>query len=138
MDEQTKSMTVAIVSFLISLSFSVWFLVYLTNLEKKDCKCALTWHRQALIAFICITLLCVLLNTFLPTLNPIVGVISGITSLLYMIISLVYIYYLKNSKCDCSKDPARTTIEVFSWISVSMTGLSLLLLGFALIFARKR
>lgn len=118
----------ALVSLIINIAFTAWFLSYLFGLAKKNCKCALTWHRQALIAFLIINTLVVLADTVLSQRHKVLlTFVAAPVSVLYIVISLVYIYHLKNTQCDCSKDPARTTIEVFSWISVGLVGLYVIL-----------
>lgn len=121
---------VQVIGFLINLAFAIWFLIYLTDLEKKGCKCALTWHRQALVAFLIISIIVAFATLFTAPKSPVRVLMSMIMlpiSISYIVISLVYIMQLKKENCECSKDPARTTIEVFAWIGVALAGLVLLL-----------
>jgi uncharacterized protein YacL len=125
-----------VIVFIVNVAFSAWFLTYLTALEKKGCKCALTWHRQAMMAFIIISLIVSFGMLFTEPNSPlrmITNIIMLPISISYIVISLVYIMQLKKENCECSKDPARTTIEVFAWISVALAGLVLLLGVLALI-----
>jgi hypothetical protein len=40
---------------------------------------------------------------------------------------------LKKENCECSKDPARTTIEVFAWLNAAVVGLFVLLKVYELV-----
>ena len=114
-----------------------WFLVYLFKLSDKKCTCALTWHRKALIALIIIMIVCNIFMKFSSSGGGLVQLMAGIAFLLYLIISLVYIFNLKKIKCDCSKDSARTTMEVLNWLAISFTVLGLLVSVPFLLFVRK-
>lgn len=107
--------------------FSTWFLVYLFMLSKKECKCALTWHRQALITLIFIAVGSQVALKLLPQLSFIITIITAPLMMTFIIISLVYIFKLKKIKCQCSEDPARITIETLDWIVITFTGLAFII-----------
>ena len=127
--------------FLINVAFSAWFIAYLTALEKKGCKCALTWHRKAMIALIMISLVVAFGTLFTEqnsTLRTVSGVVMAPINIAYIVISLIYIMQLKKENCECSKDPARTTIEVFAWIAVAFACLALLLSVLSMFIERSK
>jgi hypothetical protein len=115
-----------VIYWLLLIGFSTWFLVYLFMLSKKGCKCALTWHRQALITLIFIAVGSQVILKLLPQFSVVINILIAPLTMTFIVISLVYIFKLKKLKCHCSEDPARTTIEVLDWIVISFTAFALL------------
>jgi hypothetical protein len=126
-----------IVWFVINLAFSIWFLIYLFNLEKKGCSCSLTKHREYIITFIILSIIFGFANFFTSSyIKVILGILTAVIAVAYIIVTLVWIFYLKRTKCDCSKDPARTTLEVFAWFAVAVASLlAIMAAGFATVTA---
>ncbi len=131
-----------ILLYAINLAFNIWFLVYLFNLEKKGCECSLVAQRTQLIIYIILNMFFGFLNLFpLSKLTHIVlYILSVVIAIIYIVTTLVWIFYLKRTKCACSKDPARGTMEVFAWIGVGVVLVAVVFLivgGVTVLRARK-
>lgn len=109
-------------------ALSIWILVYMFKLEKTNCKCALGWKHR----FIQVMLFVILLNPFLVLLGRkakienVVRSITGILSLVYIVITFMYVKELEDSKCGCSEDSARTTMKVINYINIAVLSMFIL------------
>jgi hypothetical protein len=99
--------------------------VYIRNLEKTGCECAIDWKSDFILVYICIFLPLACWNAFSPF-SYTVGAFIGILTLAFIVIVLLYIHDLKKKKCECSESHIRDVLEIVNYIQIGLLGLVLL------------
>lgn len=105
--------------FALTLAFFVWFLVYLTKLEKIGCECALTWKRKFIMAYFFFALTINIVLLVIPGLGTSL-ILSGLVvvfAFAFLIVTIQYVTELKRKKCECSEDFARTVLFYYAIVS---------------------
>ncbi len=132
------------VIYAIGLGISIMVLTWIDKLEKTACKCSEDFKRDYIKYYfygyiVCLTLiyanaLSIILSEFsvsnsaVITLIGIIRYILPIFGLINMILSIMYIWKLKQIDCKCSEDIRREIYYVLNWINVGFLGLGVLLI----------
>jgi len=110
--------------------FSI-FLLYINDLEKKNCVCSEDWERESIKYYSIVqirinTLLLFLLGNMKQYLKSII-VIMGLLYWPFLIITLVWIGDLKDEKCECSDGWKRSFMEIYSYVVIVLHALIIIL-----------
>lgn len=131
-----------LLSYIISLLFVFIVYKYLDNLEKIDCKCALTDNRKYIMYYL---LTNVIINTFLFLVHSffskkinvskigiiMYGVVYGlmfIASFVFAIYTYQYLHKLRKDNCECSESIIRDMYYYYLIVIISLTICSVLLI----------
>lgn len=96
--------------------------IYIRDLEKTGCECAIDWKSDFILVYICIFLPIACWNAFAPF-SYTVGAFIGVLTLAFIIIVLIYIHDLKKKKCECSESKVRDVLEIVNYIQLGLLGL---------------
>lgn len=101
---------------LISVIINVYILMYLVNLEKVGCKCAMNWRRTFIMFFIIFSVVLSIASLFSYDIlsSAIVMGLFTVASIANVVIILQYINMLKKEQCDCSEGLAREIMHVIA------------------------
>lgn len=103
------------VSCFVTLVLTLIILLYVLELEKKDCKCAINGHQQFIKYFspvvIVVTLLTIMVgrngmkNIFKTNKVALpIFVIYALVNIVYVVNLIVYFFKLRKRECDCARD----------------------------------
>ena len=115
---------------LIPISLNLYLLNYVFKLE-GTCDCSKDWRRDYIKYFLLLSLFfslaTVITIDFLKTIkSEIVSIILSAIWVVYLYVVFTYIRKLKNSKCLCSEDTARTVMQIVNYIGIGSIVLSIL------------
>jgi hypothetical protein len=105
----------------LAILINVWILVYLVNLERLGCACALGLRRLFIMAYTVLTILMALgLVVLSPESSPLW--VSGfvILSIFYIVVVLQYTRDLERHKCACSAHLARDVLQLAAMIQAML------------------
>lgn len=109
-------------------------LMYIVRL--KYCKCSDKKERNYL-KYLLILLIGFNLLTCIPNIpNVFIFILQLILQVTFLIISIKYIKHLKKIECTCSEDWKREFMYIYSWISIIIIGVSLIVMSFSLVYIR--
>lgn len=122
----------------IPLTLSYIFISYIKSLENKKCKCSddirrkyIKFYGYALLLFAIFGLFIIILTITFPKLfiiHQIIKYLSVFVNILGAYIIYSYSDILSSSECDCSKSWKRVFIKYYSYIMLTLIGLSFLIL----------
>lgn len=85
-------------------------IAWLTRLEQTDCECSVDWRRTFMKYYYFVVLFnCVLALIGTRLSVAYIRFMAGLSAF-FIMSALSYIYKLRQTSCDCSKSPQRTTI----------------------------
>lgn len=99
----------------------LWLVSYLWQLEGAGCDCALGWRRQYIMGHIIVVtvlnltdylLQIIYSNTFFTNIYILFVLLCA--NIIYIIIVITYVMYLKSAKCICSDDMRRDVLFIVS------------------------
>ena len=99
---------------ILSVGLNIWVLLYLSNLKKLGCECAMDWRRSFIMAYILFALGLFVLQ-FLPVPMEFMLTLSALYvlfSIANVVVVLTYIYELERKKCNCSDTAARLFLKI--------------------------
>ena len=110
--------------------FSI-FLLYINDLEKKNCVCSEDWKREGIKYYSIVqiginTLLLFLLANMKQYLKSII-LIMGLLYWPFLIITLIWIGDLKEEKCECSDGWERSFMEIYSYVVIVLHAIIIIL-----------
>jgi hypothetical protein len=102
---------------LLAIIINVYILMYLINLEKIGCKCALNWRRTYIMFFIIFSVILSIASLFSYDIltSAVVMALFTVASIANVVIILQYISILKDEHCKCSEALAR---EIMHFIAI--------------------
>lgn len=116
---------------ILMIVLNVWFLYYVEQIKAQGCSCALGWRRTfmqaSLIAFVVFGIAGMferLGKTF-----PILGLLLGLLSIAYIVVTRQFIHEIKRSHCQCAETKA---FEVLDYLNAFQMFL-LVVLAFLLV-----
>lgn len=122
----------------IPLTLSYIFISYIKSLENKECKCSddirrkyIKFYGYSLLLFALLGLFIIILAITFPKLfiiHQIVKYLSVFVNILGIYIIYSYSDILSSSECDCSKSWKRVFLKYYSYIMITLIGLSFLTL----------
>ena len=111
--------------------FSI-FLIYINDLEKKNCVCSEDWKREHIkyhsifiVAINTILLFLPNMKTYLKLIHPIMGLLG----IAFIITTLLWVNGLKDEHCECSENWKRSFIEIYTYFIIIVYGLYFILLS---------
>lgn len=129
-----------IVNSLLGVLFLILAYTYIVKLEKIGCACSVHPYRKYVKGMIIFLVVYLLVTMFIPpaTLAKVLGPQSGIimmiiytlvaiVGIVFWILTIIYIRYLKKEKCKCSEDLRREIVYVISIIEVIAIFLAVIL-----------
>ena len=117
-------------SIIVIVIFATFFL-YAKDLEAHGCECSADWKRDHIKYHSLVIIFLYALSLFKPEFlfnNKILGVLLTIFSIIFVVNTIQFVRELRDSECECSKNWKRTFMEIYSYVSLSLYSLSLLLL----------
>ena len=148
---ESKTNNVLYILYIFTIIFSVvivlfylYILHYINKLESTGCACSENWKREYIKWYFIVLLLMFFIPNILLLLFPkLITILKFINIILFIItaISIFIIYQyireLKEKKCICSEDDARTTLEIYNYIMIFIFILLLLNAIYSLLFIQK-
>lgn len=101
---------------LLAVIINVYILMYLFNLEKIGCKCAMNWRRTFIMFFIVFSVILSIASLFSYDIlsSAVVMALFTIASIANVVIILQYIRILKEEQCNCSEGLAREIMHIIA------------------------
>lgn len=107
--------------YLLAFALNAYFLNYIMKLE-KSCECSMDWRRDYIKYYIIINMFVIILmalGIYYKT-HYLVQTLLGVFGLICTGLIFFYIRKLKEIKCACSETTARTVMEYFNYLSISI------------------
>lgn len=94
------------------IAINVWILVYLYNLERMGCTCAMDWRRQYIMVYIAVGLVVWMLQLIDVSMftSPAILTLWTLLSIVNVVAVLTYVRELDQRKCECSKSVERSVL----------------------------
>jgi hypothetical protein len=84
---------------------------YLMDLENIGCLCAMDWKRDYLLLYAIFAFVAIIVSGFFKQVpGPMLKVLFGVFTIVNIVLSIIYIYNLKTSNCECSENVMREVI----------------------------
>lgn len=107
-------------------------LLYIVRL--KYCKCSDKKERDYL-KYLIILLIMFSLLTSIPNFpRKFILIFQAILQFMFLILSIKYIKYLKKIECECSEDWKREFMYIYSWISIIIIVISLIIMPLSIVY----
>ena len=104
------------ISHLIAAALQTTYIVYLVDLQRRNCVCALNWKRDFIMVWSSILLVVQLLFMCGVKLPRWLGGVAGLIGFTNAIIVVQYVQKLDKTSCDCSDSWVRT---VMYWLAIA-------------------
>lgn len=102
-----------------SIVIHIYIIYWLLRLETVGCKCALDWRRHFIIFYAFFHL--ILIATMMSGMNvAAMRLASFVLSIVNIVVTIEYVYKLKEEKCICSASLAREVIYIAAFINIAI------------------
>ena len=118
--------TLQIMALSISLLVNLSMITWIQKLEKIECECSEDWKRQFILYaayfFAILSIITFVMNVIYFVSNKtafkVNEYVSGLLvffNLVNLMISIIYVYNLRNNECKCSEDIRRDYVYYYNW-----------------------
>lgn len=121
-----------LVSAIIGILLQAYFLQYMVSLMRMPCKCSMSWESIYIFGYVVLMLIyeCVVgyflitqgLGKVFTFIRPFSHIIILLT-IIFVIVTFMYVKRLEREKCDCSKGAARDLLKLVAKIYTLMFAL---------------
>lgn len=108
---------------IVSILLFAYIVTFLIKLERTGCKCAMDWRRTYILWYCVYTVALATMVIFNPhntSISLALAPITFILGILFIVFTFQYVHKLKNEKCACSDDLARTIMYLIAIIDASV------------------
>lgn len=115
---------------LIFIAIDVWLLLYLYNLKRMGCECAMDWRRTFMMVYIAAGVALGVLQMFDLNIqaSATLSVMFVLLSLFNIYVVLSYIQHLDEIKCKCSESMERLVLRVIALFNLVVYALITLII----------
>lgn len=110
---------------------------YIQKLEQVGCECAKDWKRDFIFWYLVVSIIywvfMIVVMSFgdkwnLMTSTPlyVFKILFNLGTIAFVVITLMYVSYLKKEKCKCSESAGRLVLQIMPWYYVATWALTLL------------
>ena len=111
---------------------NAWFLMYVYELEKRGCKCAIGWRRSFMELMMAVYVVMGVVTCFGPV-APVVSLLLAPLSLIYVIVTRQFINQMDSTACTCAETEAFKVLNVINWIQIGFLVLVFVLVALTLV-----